>query len=505
MLSQTRRALTILAVLVTLTLIGSVRAADGFGPKEVDPTAARGETAHASDLGWMPFSTAPRRKWTVEEADEFFSHPSVQSRPEFGALKKFLFDNGFHASKLQLRWDTNQGYFFVATQPATMLEELLSVPGKIFFHIYHPNLHNNTKYMMNRLHEYFWGPGLESEVEDLARISLIITLMAETRNPESFWAPYLAILQRPVLPFMLTESERDRLELGRPSAFLQSKNRLKEDIGRVMQAPEFRWLQNEAELLDWAIATVGSRTFSWGLGKFGNHLVMMPGMDFINHNNDVVNHYEYTENQDLRYLIPNSIKPGDELAIAYLPQATNMYLFQEYGFVLNRNVQDHISITFAPELQAVLKAQTYELPRTIVLGYDDHVNYKFIRAINVAVLNGPDAVTSAAYDELKNVLEAELKSFSTTMADDEARLKDPSITKTDQLIITFRVEMKRMLHAAIATVEADRQAFQSRGIDAVVAFKGNRQPADVYLDEPMRVVVIKKKDAAAAPAAAKTA
>lgn len=474
--------------------------ASNFGSREADPTVARGEAVHGHihiqpkpPAEYMPFNNAPRRVWTKEEADEFFGHPSVQSRPEFKGLKDFLYDNGFHASKLELRYDPSQGYYFVATKPATMLEELLSVPGKMFFHIYNQHLQNSTKYMMMRINEYFWGPGLESEIDDLARVQLVICLMAEYRNPNSFWAPYLQILQKPVLPFMLTAEERDRIELGRSSSFLQSKNRLIEDLQRVAQAPEFEWMKNEKDLLMWAIATVGSRTFSWGLGKFGNHLVMMPGMDFINHNNDVANHYEYTENQDLRYLIPTAIMPGDELAIAYLPHATNFYLYQEYGFVLPRNIQDHVSISFGGPLLTQVKGNPYDLPTQIIMGYDDHVPYKFLRAVNLAFLGGDDSVTLAAYDALINLVKKDLASFTTTREQDEAALKT-SVTATERLIIVMRIEMKRILEDIITSITRDRSAFASKGIDGIMGFKSNRQPSDVYLDEPLRVIVIDKAE-----------
>jgi len=526
------RLQVICLAIALLALICSASAHNsGFDPKEVDPTLARGEAgkvyenAHhdhsilASQAGadvaakpgdaarrrkldkYYPIDVTPRHKWTEEEANKFFGHPSIKDKLEVQEFRKFLVDNGFHASKLELRWAPECGFHLIVTEPANALEEMMSVPENMFFHIYNRNLLDRTKFFIRRIHEYFFGPGIESEIDDLARVSMIVAILSEVRDSESYWRPYWKVLPKPTLPFMLTPEEAAKLELGRPVDFIiNSRQRLLEDLARIAQAPEFEWLAKEFDesqggLMNWAVAIIGSRTFSWGLGKFGNHLVMMPALDFINHNSDVPNQYEYTENQDLRYIVPHNVQPGEEVTIAYYPHAPNFYLFIEYGFVLSRNPQDHLLLEIDPLLTHKLYQNAFDLPKRIVVGYDDHIPYKFVRAINLAVLGDEDRVTMAAYNYLVEQLEGQLKNYTTTFEQDEAALSSKDLSPKDRLVISMRLECKRLLLDAIKTVKSDAEAFSTRGMDAVIAFNSARQPSDVYLDEPLRVVTLTKPSA----------
>jgi hypothetical protein len=220
-----------------------------------------------------------------------------------------------------------------------------------------------------------------------------------------------------------------------------------------------------------AMTTLKSRSFSWG--PAADKFVLVPGLDLINHDSHVPNRYEYTDSQRLRYVAPHSLRPGNELFIAYRPHASNSHLLSEYGFVIPRLTEDFTLIrlstslvsrlTHALELSMGDGAEPLDIDVHAVVSYDDHVPTPLLRALDL-LAGGKGEPSQQAYDQLLQVLDREIASFGRSF-DAELltlaryqQLRD----KQGELTSLYRVEAQRLLRNIRAGVRRDRDACRCR-------------------------------------------
>lgn len=455
-------------------------------------TTLASENASTTSIdGWEQsvHITGERGVWAPEDKATFFGHPSLENiTEEFKALKNFLVSCGFTSRKIELRQSGLGDFNMYFTEDVTDEEPLLATPGACFLHPFNPNLLPSTKRLVQRISELFWAPGIEYVIADQSRILAIIALMNERANPESKFARYLASLPSPVLPFMLTDEEVAPVLFDRPrdaSVAFATRAQLLKDLNLVLASdPLFEHLAVNTELRDWAISIICSRTFAWGRKHYHFSMTLVPGIDLINHDNDVPNKYHYTSAHEMVYTPGRPAVKGESAAISYHPNYPNSPLLSDYGFMLKRNSRDHIFVSFTPAVLANARrqpaAQMSELlnmypsleseasapdddedeedkssssssssadkkyadvndvdadgnpvssgaaglriPFFAVLSYGDHIPPALLASLNAGAFGHFDGPTLATYDHVISVFRAALSDYPTTLEQDDALL-----------------------------------------------------------------------------------
>ena len=380
-------------------------------------------------------SKIPREKeWLPEQIDLFFSHESVQDLPyDLVSFATFLKRTGFYTDKIQLRFNPHSGFYIVAADKVSLSDELLSAGPLSFLHENSPLLTPLTKSRLTALRSLFDCPGLEGTLEDTSRLAMTLTLLSECTDPESAWASYFPFLQTITLPFMLSSEQQKELNLDNRGGFqVNNLKPLFTSLKLVMEHDDFAFVKENEALLNWAIATVTSRSFSWG--PDARKHMMVPALDMINHDSYYINRYEYSETQDLRYLSSRELQPEEEIHIAYRPYAMNSHLLQLYGFSIPRLQEDFVLMRMSTGMVEKLTSimQTYlennnfilhtDVSVNAVVGYDDHIPTALVRAVDI-VLGGLGTPSRQAFEFILEAIEADLNSFGTTVEQEEERLQ----------------------------------------------------------------------------------
>ena len=322
--------------------------------------------------------------------------------------------------------------------------------------------------------------------------SLIVALDYERHNPWSPWKPYLSTL--PAKPSPIVWDDAVIAELESP-ALIGSIGELRVSVAQVHSAlyPHltsnyplmFPAKRHSLQSLWWAASAVWSRAFDISqIGSVDQKPVwgMIPMVDMINHKIGAGNNYSMDEaifrlrsaqrRGGLSNLKGDNNKGEEEVFISYGDQKTTFEFFLFYGFLPDEHdAGDHIVLHYlggdssgAAALHNKRSATQggHAEPFTCVVGHDGRVPLQFLDAVQKRT-PGNDLVT--AWRWIKEAVDAASLSFSTTLAEDEQKLKrwlelagghgavtsDLGPSFESVVVVQVRIRIKRILSAVAST------------------------------------------------------
>jgi hypothetical protein len=176
---------------------------------------------------------------------------------------------------------------------------------------------------------------------------------------------------------------------------------------------------------------------------------LCPVIDAINHNSKVESTIEYEYFKDTFVASTNTAyTPGEQVFISYGAQP-NSALFQYYGFTEVDNKNDVYALENG-ELQ-----KNGEKLNLVVAANGNLTPESLKKALEVFTRdggngNGSERGVEELRREILNILEKELASKPTSLADDERQLATPHLlTPRKKAAIEFRVEKKKLLERAV--------------------------------------------------------
>jgi len=180
------------------------------------------------------------------------------------------------------------------------------------------------------------------------REPLMVWLVTESADKESFWAAYLSLLPQDFTSFPLYWSEEDLAELQASSlreSVLSTKKLLQQAYARLKQ----NLLDPNASLFPagvtyeqylWAYCVASSR--SW---NFGNDFALVPLGDLLNHQSDAGMPGIDITGQYIEVNATRDYAKGDQVFISY-GNKSNSELLGTYGFILEDNPHEAAIINF---------------------------------------------------------------------------------------------------------------------------------------------------------------
>jgi len=180
------------------------------------------------------------------------------------------------------------------------------------------------------------------------REPLMIWLITELTNKESFWAPYLNLLPQEFTSFPLYWSDEDLTELQASSlreSVLSTKKLLQQTYGRLKQSlldPNESLFPNGVtyEQYVWAYCVVSSRAWN-----YGNNFALVPLGDLLNHRSDAGLPGIDATGQYIEVNSTQDYAKGDQVFISY-GNKSNAELLGTYGFILENNPIEAAIINF---------------------------------------------------------------------------------------------------------------------------------------------------------------
>lgn len=311
---------------------------------------------------------------------------------------------------------------------------------------------------------------------------LALLLLLERRTPDSFFAPYLAALDAPSMPFDVALEGPGAVQSDDLVGWVQEQARTTVEeclrLGAMLPARFPDQVPAGAFTVDawrWAYGHAVQRSFSVDI-EDEEVWVMVPGMDLCNHSSLVRNGY-YAEADGWQLEATQPWRAGDQIRIHYGPEKTSADFFLYYGFVPEPNPNDRITLqlTLAPEdpnhdeKEAAL--EVLGLSTTCRVGADGILPAAFR---NACVLWSLDATTfrsdtidfsdprheARGLELVAAALHRHGERLPTRLEHDEALLTAETAAPADRPALAYRIAFKRTLAAAEASLRARAQGLR---------------------------------------------
>jgi len=180
------------------------------------------------------------------------------------------------------------------------------------------------------------------------REPLMVWLVTESENKDSFWAPYLNILPKDFSSFPLYWAEADLNELQASSlreSVITTKNFLQQTHAKLQKAlvepnPSLFPQGISLDKYVWAYCIMSSR-----LWTFGNEYVLVPLGDLLNHKPEAGLPGLDASGQYLEVNATQDYAKGDQVFVSY-GNKSNVELLGSYGFILENNPHEAAVINF---------------------------------------------------------------------------------------------------------------------------------------------------------------
>jgi len=300
------------------------------------------------------------------------------------------------------------------------------------------------------------------------REPLMVWLINELANKESFWAPYLSTLPTDFSSFPIFWSEEDLAELQASSlreTIVSSKKLLEQTFARLsknlIQANPTLFPNGLTyEQYIWAYCVVSSRAWT-----FGNNFVLVPLGDLLNHRPDAGFPGVDVSGQYLEVNATQDYIKGDQVFMSY-GNKSNSELLGTYGFILEDNPHEAAIINFQLRPSNLAIAIIEPLLKKADPAYGTLrlvPNYRpdgLLRAFRIANIDFDDLKHTAALLEgrpisLKNevlayrgaiaALSNLFKAFTTTVEEDTTLLESGNLSPNRRAAVLIRRSDKKII------------------------------------------------------------
>ncbi|MDJ0976065.1 MAG: SET domain-containing protein-lysine N-methyltransferase [Planctomycetota bacterium] len=302
----------------------------------------------------------------------------------------------------------------------------------------------------------------------MSRLALLLLL--ERAMPDSFFAPYLASLDTPSMPFDVAPDGPASPQSADLVAWVQEQARTTVEeclrLGAMLPAKFPDLVPPDAFHLEswrWAYGHAVQRSFSVDIDE-EEVWVMVPGMDLCNHSSTVRNGY-YAEEHGWQLEATRAWRKGEQIHIHYGPEKTSADFFLYYGFVPEPNPNDRVTLELVLDSSDPCHAEktaaldVLGLSSSCRVGPDGVLPPAFR---NAAVLWSLDASAfradrldfsdpryeAAALERVAGAIDAHIDALPTTLADDEEALAGSELAYDLWPIVAYRVAFKRVLEGA---------------------------------------------------------
>ncbi|KAF2078643.1 hypothetical protein CYY_000014 [Polysphondylium violaceum] len=405
--------------------------------------------------------------------------------------------NGFDESKCSVKVgrNLNEGTGLVATKEIKEGEVFVEVPKELFI---------TEQTAIKSL-----GEGILKErfFQMVPNMLVVLQLIKESLNEKSFWAPYINLLPKTyntAIYFTLDDFkqlEGSNIQLEAMRSYRSSLRQycyLYEFFANnpgFIQTNVFTW-----ELFAWGVGAVMSRQNAVPVGTHYNQTALIPFWDFANHtpNGKITT---YFEGPGITASALKNYKPGEQVFI-YYGDRDNTHLLLYSGFSVKTNLNDNCLFSMQLENDDLKHDKIHILEER---GLNDNMSIKFspnpavhqipqeaIPFYRVASLNEKQTQSiapkhdgghnhhhhhhsancghdislkkeafdvldeqseKAAFTSLLNDMKLKLKSYPTTLAQDEDQLKQnpPAFTR---FILYAKISEKKILERNIKYVES---------------------------------------------------
>ncbi|KAG4074422.1 hypothetical protein HA402_000401 [Bradysia odoriphaga] len=347
-------------------------------------------------------------------------------------------------------------------------------------------------------------------IESMSNVKFAFWLIVEKLNPDSFWKPYLDILPdkySTVMNFSVAEMQELKGSSALPAALNQCKNIARQYAyinkfvkNRQVDAvdPVFEMLRERFtyDLYCWAVSTVMTRQNSIPKVSPDNNTeveaqptpALIPLWDMANHTEGVVSSSFNEETDRIESAAFMDFRKGEQIFIYYGSRNNTNFLIHN-GFVYPNNLTDSVAIRLGlSDADPLLIKRTQlldalKIPKNCeldVLPSPKYISPKllgFVRVFNMGEEQLDHWLASERSDDLlwtdcalETALETKiwtflkirltilLKSFTTTIAEDEAivdahKKGQNKLGHNKILVIQFRLTEKRILQDALEYVE----------------------------------------------------
>jgi len=402
--------------------------------------------------------------------------------------------NGFDESKCSVKVarNLNEGTGLVATKEIKEGEVFVEVPRELF-------ITEETAIKSlgeNILKDRFF--------QMVPTILVVVQLMKESLNEKSFWAPYINLLPKTYSTaifftlddFKQLEGSNVQLEAMRSyRSSLRQYCYLYEFFGNnpgYMQTNVFTW-----DLFAWAIGVVMSRQNGIPTGHY-SQCALIPFWDFANHtgNGKITSFYE---GKGITASALKNYKPGEQVFIYYGNRDnTNLLLYSGFSMKTNlndtclfslqleademrhdkvhileeRGLSENMPVNFSanPAVNQIpaevipfyrVAALTDKQTEKMTPQYDQHSHHHHSASCGHNLAPKKEAFSvideeneKAAFDILLSKLKLKLKSYPTTLAQDEEQLKQNPPTPFTRFILYTKISEKKILERNIKYVES---------------------------------------------------
>eukprot|EP00475_Leptophrys_vorax_P044814 TRINITY_DN9108_c0_g1_i1.p1 TRINITY_DN9108_c0_g1~~TRINITY_DN9108_c0_g1_i1.p1 ORF type:complete len:498 (+),score=150.38 TRINITY_DN9108_c0_g1_i1:56-1495(+) len=317
---------------------------------------------------------------------------------------------------------------------------------------------------------------------------LVMHLIYEARNPDSFWKPYInALPKSPRLPlyFSLEELETLRgsptfpelLKLVRATlkqyTYLYDRVKTYEELLKL-SPPTWR------EFL-WAVTICMARQNRIPSSEAGQmELCLIPGWDMCNYKDGEMATYFDPESQVSGSFTMEDVKQGDQIYI-YYGARPNSELFLYSGFVYDNHSSDAVKLSFSldpendslfPMRKLFITKRGLKLEHQILkVKDDDEFGGEVMFYLRTSVMSKEDAQFAlknpeekiwsstcerAALESLQSHVLAALKGYKTTAEEDSKKLGDSDANA--QLMLRLRLAERKLLTQVLARVDRKLEA-----------------------------------------------
>lgn len=403
------------------------------------------------------------------------------------SFMKWLIDNGCKFENLRISNESNDRiglYRSIYTEkPINEFSVIAKIPSKFSI---------SSKGALN--HPVL-GPILMNYPDlQYGRTPMAVWLLYEVNLGESsFFYPWLRLLPRKLdLPMLWEKDELDELKgTSIYDRVLKDLNGLIDDYETVFTNTLFKY---HSDLFKKENYTLDSYLWSWGILwsrnvelERGNTMTahLLPLFDFINHDRSksVTINLSFDE-KDFVLRADNKLEAGDPITKAYVPEGSNSDILRMYGFIDPNNVYATAVLDIGlKEIDPYKKLRErwikkHDLPRfpypynhmyatsegipnfvmamARILTYDfDHEDAK--KELNLLPDPSeefPEEFEKIAFEFLRNTLKYKLKSYPTTIEEDEEILEDLTLPYRKQLAVEIRLEEKIAVYNSLETFKS---------------------------------------------------
>ncbi|PVD25870.1 hypothetical protein C0Q70_13534 [Pomacea canaliculata] len=422
---------------------------------------------------------------------------SVNSPPQnreelFPAFLEWLHKNGVDTSAVEIASFPGFGYGLKTTKDIKEADLLLKIPRKLMLTV------DSAK--MSVLGELI---SEDKILQVMPNVTLAMHLLIEFKVADSFWKPYLAILPHTYnTPLYLTPEELQHLKgsptLGNSITQYRSIARQYAYFYRLLQkhpAAAKLPIKDNFTFDDyrWAVSTVMTRQ-NLIPGKDGEKQTfgLIPLWDMCNHSNGIYTSDFDIENDCSLCYAQQDCSAGDQLFMFYGPRSNGEF-FVHNGFVYAENDHDRLSLKLGiskgdPLFEAkseLLAKLNLSASRSYFLHCGDYpVDGELLAFLRVFCMDEDTLRAEEKKENHENLMELEtplsqdneekvwnfletraallLKSYPSTVQEDEIQLMQTDLPTTLQMMLKLRIGEKRILQQTASFTSQRKHMMKER-------------------------------------------